>query len=325
MDSLKIIFMGTAAIASPVLRALAQQPEVRLLAVVTQPDRPQGRALKIQPPPVKIEACRLSLPVLQPETARRPEFAQQLSALHPDMIVVAAYGQLLPQSVLSLPPFGCLNVHTSLLPKYRGAAPIQWAIINGETETGVTIMKMDAGLDTGEIISQQTTPIQAEDNALTLHDRLAGIGAELLVKTIPAYVSGQAQPRKQPAEGASYARKLTREDGLLDWEKSAIELWRRIRGLNPWPGAYTWLPKRITPAMLKIWNAFPEEGLRGIPGQIMPGTGKELLVACGTGGLRITTLQREGGRRLSAQEFLAGCPLHPGECLRSCLEESNCP
>src|SRR5579883_3484412 len=191
MSNLRIIFMGTAELACASLRALAQSPDFSILAVVTQPDRPKGRELKLHPSPVKELALRLNLPVLQPERARKEEFVQELRKLAPDLMVVAAYGQILPQSILDLPRFGCLNVHTSLLPKYRGAAPIQWAILEGEPLTGVTIMKMDAGLDTGDIITQQKTPVQDEDNSQTLHDRLASIGATLLIQTIPDYVAGK--------------------------------------------------------------------------------------------------------------------------------------
>src|SRR4030095_5433617 len=202
MDRLRIIFMGTADLACPVLRELCAQPAFEVVAVVTQPDKPKGRELKLQPTPVKAAALAASLPVLQPLRARDPGFLQTLGELKPDLIVVVAYGQILSQSVLDLPRHGCLNVHTSILPKYRGAAPIQWAILNGETETGVTIMRMDAGLDTGDIVSVVATPIAAEDNAQTLHDRLARLGADLLVRTIPDYVSGRLVPRPQPAEGA---------------------------------------------------------------------------------------------------------------------------
>jgi methionyl-tRNA formyltransferase len=211
--------MGTAELAGPILLALHEQADFEIIAVVTQPDRPKGRHLEVQPSALKQIALATELPVLQPERARNPEFIDTLKQLTPDLIVVVAYGQILPQVVLDVPRFGCLNVHTSLLPKYRGAAPIQWAILEGESETGVTIMKMDAGMDTGPILTQTRTPIAPEDDSQTLHDRLAELGAELIAPTIRDYISGKMQPRPQP-EGASHARKISKEDG-------------RINGLSP--------------------------------------------------------------------------------------------
>src|ERR1039458_6846501 len=205
MTALRIIFMGTAELSCASLAALAADEKFHVAAVVTQPDRPKGRDLKPQPSPVKSLALRLGLPALQPQCARDEKFIAGLRALQPDLIIVVAYGQILPLAILDLPRHGCLNVHTSLLPKYRGAAPIQWAIANGDTEPGVTIMKMDAGLDTGPIVSQHLTPIHPEDDSATLHDRLAQLGAELLVQTIPDYVAGKVQQVAQPRPGARYA------------------------------------------------------------------------------------------------------------------------
>ncbi len=230
-------------------------PGCQVVAVVTQPDRPKGRDLKLQPSPVKVLALQAKLAVLQPERARDEAFLGALRDLQPDLIAVAAYGQILPQSILDLPRFGCLNVHTSLLPKYRGAAPIQWAILNGDAETGVTIMKMDAGLDTGDILDQAKTPIHPEDNSETLHDRLARMGAELLVRTIPDYVAGRIASRPQPAEGVSYAPKIKKQDGHIDWTQPARAIWNRVRGLVPWPGAFSYLPGQPQPHLLKIWQA----------------------------------------------------------------------
>src|SRR5262245_21311036 len=195
--------MGTADLACASLAALCREQSLEVIAVVSQPDNPRGRELKLYPTPFKALALSQGLPVLQPERARNDAFVAQLQTLQPSLIVVAAYGQILPQTLLDVPRFGCLNVHTSLLPKYRGAAPIQWAILNGDAETGVTIMKMDAGLDTGPMLAQTVTPIAPGDNAQTLHDRLAQLGGELLVKTIPDYLSGQVTPRPQPVEGVS--------------------------------------------------------------------------------------------------------------------------
>jgi len=258
------------------------------------------------------------LPVFQPERARAESFVGQLREVAPDLIVVAAYGQILPQSILYLPRYGGLNVHTSLLPKYRGAAPIQWAILNGESETGVTIMKMDAGLDTGDILDEIRTPIADTDNAEILHERLGRLGAELLVRTIPEYVAGRVKPRPQPQAGASYARKITKEDGRIDWHKSAGEIWNQVRGLTPWPGAFTYLsPAEGRGAskspLLKIWHATVQEHAWKPAGEILE-TGKfGILVACGEHALRILELQLEGGRRLTAQQFLAGHALKPGQ------------
>ena len=313
MTLLRIVFMGTAPLACASLEALTRQPDFEVVAVVTQPDRPKGRDLKLQPAAVKELASRKNLPVLQPEQARSETFLRDLRALRPDLIAVAAYGQLLPVSLLELPPFGCVNVHTSLLPKYRGAAPIQWAILNGEAETGVTIMKMDAGLDTGPILSQTATPILVEDNAQSLHDRLAALGAELLVRTIPEFVAGRTTPHPQPAEGACSARKITKEDGLIDWSLPARSVWNRVRGLTPWPGTFSFLPADPQPMLLKIWAAMPVENSGGLPGEILRADKSGLVVACGTGALEIHTVQREGGRRLSAREFLAGHALRAGQ------------
>lgn len=315
MPPLNLVFMGTAELACASLQALAREPAFRLAAVVSQPDKPRGRDLKLQSTPVKAVALAAGLPVLQPARARGPAFLEQLRPFAPDLIVVAAYGQILPQSLLDLPRFGCLNVHTSLLPKYRGAAPIQWAILDGEAQTGVTIMKMDAGLDTGDILAQATTPIALDDNAQTLHDRLARLGAELLVKTIPDWIAGRITPRPQPATGATYARKITKDDGLMDWTQPARVLWNRVRGFTPWPGAFTHQPGEGQPRLLKIWSAQVDESLSGPPGEILRADRDGLLIACGQHALRVLELQREGGRRLTAQDFLAGNPLHPGDRL----------
>jgi methionyl-tRNA formyltransferase len=285
-----------------------------VVAVVTQPDKPKGRDLKLQPSPVKSLARQLNLPVLQPARARDEAFIAELRALTPEIIVVVAYGQILPQSILDLPRYGCLNVHTSLLPKYRGAAPIQRAIAGGETETGVTLMRMDAGLDTGAIVAVSPTPVLQADDSATLHDRLAGLGAELLVETIPNYVAGKIQPRPQPVEGASYAAKIKKEDGRIDWDRPAPTIWNRIRAFTPWPGAFTFLPAQPASQLLKIWKAEVVEHSGGA-GEILSADKNGIAVGCGQGALRILELQREGGRRMTAAEFLAGHPLKPGEKL----------
>jgi len=307
--------MGTPELSCASLQALLACPDFNIRAVVTQPDRPAGRDLKPHPSPVKELAQRAYLPVLQPERARDDEaFMQQLRVAMPDLIVVAAYGQILPKIILDLPRHGCLNVHTSLLPKYRGAAPIQWAILNDEPETGVTIMKMDVGMDTGDIVSQERTPLSEQDTSETLHDRLAKMGAELLVRTIPEYVPGKIQPRAQPEEGVSYAPKIKKQDGQVDWNQPARAIWNRVRGLVPWPGAFTHLTGQPQPHLLKIWQAeVSDRG--GRPGEVLQADKAGIVVACGVGALRILALQREGGRRLNAQEFLAGHPLRPGQNL----------
>jgi methionyl-tRNA formyltransferase len=350
MTALRILFMGTAELSCASLQALADDEPFHVAAVVTQPDKPKGRELKPQPSPVKALALKLGLPVMQPSRARDESFIAELRELNPDLIVVAAYGQILPPAILELPRHGCLNVHTSLLPKYRGAAPIQWAIANGDTETGVTIMEMDAGLDTGPIVSQRRTPICPEDDSATLHDRLAQLGAELLVQTIPDYVAGKIPPVPQPAEGVSYAARLRKEDGRIDWSQPARVIWNRLRAFTPWPGAFTfWLgvppsggsvahkilppeggiPNAPQPVLLKIWKAeVIEEACRADlsrrsetkaeaserrPGEILHADKTGLVVGCGRDALRILELQREGGRRMSAEQFLAGHALRSGE------------
>lgn len=310
MAALRIIFMGTPELAAASLQALLREPDFQIVAAVTQPDRPKGRDLKLQPSPVKQLALGAGLPVLQPLKAREENFIAELRALQPDLIAVAAFGQILPKAILELPRWSCLNVHTSLLPKYRGASPIQSAILNGETETGVTIMKMDVGLDTGDILAQSTTPIRDEDNAATLHDRLAQLGAELLVQTIPDYVAGKIQPRPQQHELATHVAKIKKEDGRIAWQQPARAIWNRIRAFTPWPGAFTFLPAQPQPLLLKLWEAEVVTG-QGTAGEILLADKTGIVVACGEKALHVTQLQREGGRRMSAQEFLAGHPLKP--------------
>jgi methionyl-tRNA formyltransferase len=342
MTALRIIFMGAPDLSSAGLEALAHDAKFQIAAVVTHPDHPKGRGLKPQPSPVKSLALRLGLPVLQPECARDEQFIAKLRALRPDLIIVVAYGHILPPAILDLPRFGCLNIHASLLPEYRGAAPIQWAIANGETGTGVTIMKMDAGLDTGGILTQRRTPIRPEDDSATLHDRLARLGAELLAQTIPDYVAGKIQLVPQPAEGASYAPKIKKEDGRIDWNQPARTILNRLRAFTPWPGAFTFLkacgdeasersPTQPKPRLIKIWKAEVVEesdplihGRDGSPsrpvasarrpysGDVLSADKTGVVVSCGEHALRILELQRESGRRMSAAEFLAGNPLKCG-------------
>jgi methionyl-tRNA formyltransferase len=311
MTPLRIIFMGTAELSCASLEKLAQDKNFCVLAVVTQPDKPKGRDLKLTPSPVKVLAQKLNLPVLQPLKARDEPFIAELRALAPDLIVVIAYGQILPPAILDLPRHGCLNVHTSLLPKYRGAAPIQWAIANGDPETGVTVMKMDAGLDTGPIVSLRRTAILPSDDSQILHDRLAQLGADLLVETIPDYVAGKIPPQPQPAEGSTYAAKIKKEDGHIDWTQPAEKIWNRLRAFTPWPGAFTFLKSEPKPHLLKIWKTEVVEK-NGRPGEILSADKSGIVVACGEKTLQILELQREGGKRLTAEQFLAGFPLKPG-------------
>jgi methionyl-tRNA formyltransferase len=260
---------------------------------------------------VKVLAEKLSLPVLQPARARDEKFIGALRELKPDVIVVVAYGQILPPAILDLPRYGCLNVHPSLLPKYRGAAPIQWAIADGDPETGVAIMKMDAGLDTGPVLSLRRTPIRPTDDSQILHDRLAQLGAELLVETICHYVAGEILPQPQPAAGATYAAKIKKEDGRIDWPSPAEKIWNRLRAFTPWPGAFTFLTGEPKPHLLKIWKVEVVEK-SGPAGAILSADKNGILIACGLNALRILELQREGGKRLTAEQFLAGHPLKAG-------------
>jgi methionyl-tRNA formyltransferase len=305
--------MGTAGFACPSLETLARSAVVAVAGVVTQPDRPGGRGLRLQPSPVKTVAQRLGLKVLQPARLRQPESLQLLAEVHPELIVVAAYGQILPRTVLDLPRLGCLNVHGSLLPRHRGAAPVQWALLSGDRETGVTLMKMDEGLDTGPVLAQEATAITADDDAATLHDRLADLGARLLLEKLPGYADGSIGPCPQPTAGVTYARKLTREDGCLDWRQTARVLWNRVRALRPWPGASTHRSDPHGATQLKIWRVEWVEGAPGAPGEVLQADRAGILVACGEDALRVLELQREGGKRLGAAPFLAGQPVRPGE------------
>lgn len=300
--------MGTPDIGAVVLSRLSLAFPGQVVGVLSQPDRPKGRDLQLQPTPVKSAAQRLGLPVWQPEKARAPESMAVLRELAPDIIIVVAYGQILPQSLLDIPRLGCLNLHTSLLPRWRGAAPIQWALAAGDTVTGVTLMQMDAGLDTGPMLASQSTDIQDDDTAQTLHDRLGQIGAALLVGALPEYAAGRLPPTPQPAEGVTYARKITKDDGRIDWSLTAPVLCRRLRAFTPWPGAFTRMPGGSIPKLLKLHAAVPLH-IDGPPGQILAADASGVVVACGAGAIQITELQPEGGRRMTAAQFISG---HPG-------------
>ncbi|MCF7669317.1 MAG: methionyl-tRNA formyltransferase [Verrucomicrobia bacterium] len=312
MGQLRIVFMGTADLACPSLESLASKNEFSIEGVITQPDKPRGRRMRMQPPPVKVTAERLGLEVFQPEKMRHPDAIALLERLNPDLIVVAAYGQIVPASVLSLPPYGCINVHASILPRHRGAAPIQWAILNGDQQTGVTIMKMDEGLDTGDILAVRKTPIHDSDDAQTLHDRLARLGAGLLVETIPGYVDGGIIPKPQSESDASYARKIVKDDGRIDWEEPASKVKNQVRALTPWPGAFAFMPEDARRVYVKFWEV-EEIDLAGSPaGTVVRAWHDDFIVTCGAGALRILSIQREGKRRMSAREFLSGTGIREG-------------
>lgn len=309
---MRVIFMGTPDFAVPTLRALVEAGH-DVTAVVTQPDRPKGRGKKEMPPPVKETAQELKIPVFQPARIKDPDFIELLRGMSPEVIVVIAFGRILPPDILSLPRYGCINVHASLLPKYRGAAPIHWVVINGEKETGVTTMYMDEGLDTGDMILREAVPIGEEDTVGAVHDRMAVLGARLLAKTLDLVGQGRA-PRVPQAGDSSYAPMLKTEDELIRWDKPARDIYNRIRGMNPWPGARTTLSGRV----LKIWRAaVEEEGTASEPGQVIAGGRAGLVVDTGSGRLRITELQLQGARRLNAGDFLRGTPVPEGTVLGS--------
>lgn len=301
---MRVIFFGTPAFAVPTLTALFHSEE-EVIAVVTQPDKRKGRYRLPSPSAVKELALQNYCTVLQPSTLKEAAFLQELSAMNPDVIVVVAYGKILPPSVLSLPPHGCINVHASLLPKYRGAAPIQWSIINGENVTGVTTMHMDEGLDTGGILLQQEIPISNDDNAETLGRKISELGASLLLKTLKGIEEGSI--KRIPQTGTpTYAPPLKKEDGRIPWSKTAVEIANMVRGMYPWPCAYCYLRHE----RIKITQARASGG-SGIPGNIKQAS-RELIVGTGKGLLKILELQPEGKRRMSAQEFLHGRCLQEG-------------
>ena len=310
---LRTLYMGTAEIASAPLKALNFLPEYEIVGVLTQPDRPRGRSMKVLSSPVKQCAEKLGLLVLQPQTICSDEVLEQILSLRADLIVVSAFGQILPKSVLDLPRHGAVNIHASILPRHRGAAPIQRAILEGDNEIGVTLMKMDEGLDTGDIIAVSRTPIQATDNSQTLHDRLAELGASLLISTLPDYVGGSITAKPQDDSLSTYARKIVKDDGRIDWSLPSIEIHRRIRAFTPWPGAFTFLPVEQR-RLLKIHKASITES-EGNAGEILSVIGNNLLVACGQKSLAFKELQREGSQTMGVDNFLHGCPLKPGMML----------
>ncbi len=311
---MRVVFMGTPDFSVGTLKALAVAGH-EIVGVVSQPDKPKGRGKNLQPTPVKEAAMELGLPVYQPKKVRDPEFLEVLKELNPEVIVVVAFGQLIPKAILELAPYGCINVHASLLPKYRGAAPIQWAVIDGEAETGVTIMRMDEGLDTGDMISKVTVPVLADETGGSLFDKLSEAGAKLLVETLPSLEDGTAVFEKQPEESpTAYAGMIKKSMGDLDWTRPAEELERLIRGLNPWPSAYT----KMDGKTLKIWKAQVLEEEREedyMPGTILLTEQQEFMVQTGKGILKITELQLEGKKRMDTSSFLRGYHLEGGKVL----------
>lgn len=306
MTGMRIIFMGTPQFACPTLQVLIDRGE-RVVAVVTQPDRPKGRGQQTLAPPVKLLAQAHDIPVLQPLKVRHPEVIEEIRALKPDLIVVVAFGQILPKALLEIPKHGCINVHASLLPRYRGAAPLNWCIINGETETGVTTMMMDVGLDTGDMLLKRVTPIDPEEDTSALHDRLSLMGAELLAETVDLLAEGNVAREKQEDGLSCYAPMLKKEDGLIDWEKDAQGIKNLVRGMTPWPGAYSHLEGKL----LKIFRVGTGAGV-GAPGEILNLGREGIEIACGGGSVIVYELQLEGKKRLPAAEFLAGGKMERG-------------
>jgi methionyl-tRNA formyltransferase len=312
LSSLSLVFCGTPAFAVPSLEELAKAGfEVRL--VVTQPDRPKGRGLEMLASPVKASALRLGLPISQPETIKKNEaFRTQLAGLKPDVIVVVGYGRIIPQWMLDLPPLGNINLHASLLPKYRGAAPIQWAIARGETVTGVTTMRIDAGLDTGDILLHSEVPIAPHDTAETLSPSLAQVGAQLLVETLHGLQAGTVHARAQNNSEATLAPILKKKDGLLNFSRPAAELFNQIRGFQPWPGAHT----KFRGKTLQVWKAMRAED--EIPSAELRVSGDRVLVGCGgNSSIELVEVQLEGKKRSLARDFVHGYRPQPGEELGS--------
>ncbi len=320
---MKILFMGTPDFACPTLRVLIKEDSFNVIAVFTQPDSPKGRGRIMQSSPVKRLAVSLKIRVFQPQNLAKGEIRDLWAKLSPDVVVVVAYGRILSSWILHSTPMGCVNLHGSLLPKYRGAAPINWPIINGDNETGVTTMLMDEGVDTGPILLKASTLIQPQDTAGTLHDRLSELGAELMIRTLKEYADGRIVPSKQPESGSSYAPKLNKEIGRLDWHRDNISLWNLIRGINPLPGAFTFLNGQ----MIKIWRSTPvtvsENDLE--PGMICdfdPALG--LIVQTGSGKIALEEVQPESKKKMTAKAFINGCRFNPiGKIFKRFRNEIN--
>ena len=320
---MRIVFMGTPDFSVPALKALVEAGH-QVIAVVTQPDKPKGRGKEVQMTPVKIQAMEYGIPVYQPAKVREASFVEVLKGLEADVYVVIAFGQILPKAVLELPKYGCINIHASLLPKYRGAAPIQWCVIDGERETGITTMMMDVGLDTGDMLEKAVIPIEEKETGGSLHDKLSMAGGDLILSTLKKLEEGTLVRTPQTDEGTCYAKMLTKSLGDIDWNQGAVSIERLIRGLNPWPSAYTvWNGKTI-----KIWAADVIAGREaaeflsesGVPAETgtAPGTvvcsDKRGLVVCTGGGLlSIRELQMEGKKRMDTPAFLRGYPIPAGD------------
>jgi len=304
---MRIVFIGTGGIGVPSLRGLLRAAEHQLVGAVTQPDKPVGREQRMKAPPIKTELAGDRVPIFQPARIRHEDVVAQLRALAPDVIVVMAYGQILPKSVLEIPAIACLNLHASLLPRYRGAAPIQAAIVAGEAETGITVIYMDEGLDTGDMLLQTKLAISPNETGGSLHDRLAQLAPEVLLRALDLLASQRAPRIPQRAADATYAPKLTREDGKIDWSGPAELIERKIRAFDPWPGAFTQLADETGKARnLKIFRASVSDQSIGGPGTIAAPNDAEVLVATGRGALRLDEVQLEGKRQMSAADFLRG-------------------
>ena len=316
---MKIIFMGTPDFAVAALDALCAAGQNVILAV-TQPDRQKGRGRQVIQTPVSVCAQKWGVPVFQPARIREPEAVEKIRSLQPDLIVVAAFGQILPQELLDIPRLGCVNIHASLLPGLRGAAPIQWAVINGDAESGVTLMQMNAGLDTGDILFQEKVAIGPQETGESLYEKLAELGGQMIVRYLPAIESGDINPVPQDDERSSYAPMLCKEMGEIDWTMPAAQIERRLRGMLPWPGAYTKLDGHV----LKIWSAEVAEGMdrgKGMPAQqAMPGTvlctdKTRIFVSTGDGVLALLEVQAEGKKRMGTDAFLRGTKIPAGTLL----------
>lgn len=303
--------MGTPDFSVPTLQELIGS-EHEVVAVVTKPDKPKGRGKKVVCTPVKEVAIAHHIPVYQPKKLREEDFIQAMETINPDVMIVIAFGQILPKRILNLPKYGCINVHASLLPKYRGAGPIQWSIINGESETGITTMYMDVGIDTGDMIHKEVVKIEHNDTGGTLHDKLSVVGAKLLIKTLKEVAQHTAPREKQDDSLSNYAPMLEKSLGNIDWEKDAAKIELLVRGLNPWPSAYTYLGNKI----LKIWSATViDETISGVPGEIVKKTKEGFIVKCGQKNLLLNEIQLQGKKRMTADAFLRGYDVKLGEIL----------
>lgn len=310
---IRIVYMGTPDFAVEPLEAIIKAG-YEVAAVVTQPDKQKGRGKEVKMTPVKECALRHGIPVFQPVKIKEPEAVAELEKYQADLFVVAAFGQLLSEEILNMPEYGCINIHASLLPAYRGAAPIQWAVLNGEKESGVTIMQMDKGLDTGDMLLKRSVELSPTETGDSLHDKLMHLGAELIVEALSKLEKGELVPEKQKDELSSYAKKLTKAMGQIDWSKDAVSLERWIRGLNSWPSAYTFFGGKT----LKIWEAQVAEengAQKAEPGQVVSVSREGFTVACGQGALQILSLQLEGKKRVLTREFLLGYQVEPGMIL----------